>query len=94
MEIMPKVTKIDDKIRLLTIKTNMFKTGIISFSLSLPIYEKTAEDLVLTNYLSHSNKTYNTTGKLSARLEELYGASLSKSISKTGDFNTIKFSIV
>ena len=79
MEITPKLSVTEDKIRLLTVKTDMFKTACLTLNVLVPMGEYAAEYAVLSSYLVHSSKKYDSLIKLNSRLEELYGALLSGS---------------
>lgn len=92
MEITPKLSVTEDKIRLLTVKTDMFKTACLTLNVLVPMGEYAAEYAVLSSYLVHSSK-YDSLIKLNSRLEELYGALLSGSISRHGENYRIQLSI-
>ena len=85
MEITPKLSVTEDKIRLLTVKTDMFKTACLTLKKKIKKKEYAAEYAVLSSYLVHSSKKYDSLIKLNSRLEELYGALLSGSISRHGE---------
>ena len=85
MEITPKLSVTEDKIRLLTVKTDMFKTACLTLNVLVPMSEYAAEYAVLSSYLVHSSKKYDSLIKLNSRLEELYGALLSGGISRHGE---------
>lgn len=93
MEITPKLSVTEDKIRLLTVKTDMFKTACLTLNVLVPMGEYAAEYAVLSSYLVHSSKKYDSLIKLNSRLEELYGALLSGSISRHGENYRIQLSI-
>ena len=56
MEITPKLSVTEDKIRLLTVKTDMFKTACLTLNVLVPMGEYAAEYAVLSSYLVHSSK--------------------------------------
>lgn len=93
MKITPELTITDSKIRLLSIKTDMFKTACLTLNVLVPMGIYTAENTVLSSFLAHSSKKYDTLSKVSARLEELYGAALSSSISRQGENYKIQLSV-
>lgn len=93
MEITPKLSVTEDKIRLLTVKTDMFKTACLTLNVLVPMGEYAAEYAVLSSYLVHSSKKYDSLIKLNSRLEELYGALLSGNISRHGENYRIQLSI-
>ena len=70
MEITPKLSVTEDKIRLLTVKTDMFKTACLTLNVLVPMGEYAAEYAVLSSYLVHSSKKYDSLIKLNSRLEE------------------------
>ena len=69
MEITPKLSVTEDKIRLLTVKTDMFKTACLTLNVLVPMGEYAAEYAVLSSYLVHSSKKYDSLIKLNSRLE-------------------------
>lgn len=93
MKVIPELTVTKSKARVLTIKTEMFKTASLTLNILMPIEMNTAENTVLSSFLVHSTKEYNTLAKLNAKLEELYGAMLSGNISKFGESYRLQFSI-
>lgn len=93
MEIIPELTVTNSKVRILNIKTDMFKTASLTLNILMPIEMNTAENTVLSYFLVHSTKEFNSLVKLNARLEELYGAMLSGHISKFGEEYRLQFSI-
>ena len=54
MKITPKLSVTEDKIRLLTVKTDMFKTACLTLNILVPMGEYAAEYAVLSSYLVHS----------------------------------------
>lgn len=93
MEIIPQLIVTNSKARSLIIKTDMFKTASLTLNILMPIEMNTAENTVLSSFLVHSTKDFNTLTKLNAKLEELYGAMLSGHISKFGEAYRLQFSI-
>ena len=67
-----------------------FKTTLISFSMFTPLSEREVSgNAVLPGLLSHSCKKYPRLQDISSRLEELYGASVSGSVSKLGETQVV-----
>lgn len=93
METIPQLTVTNEKIRLLSVQTDMFKTSVLTLNVLMPIGQNSAEHTVLSSYLAHSTNVYKTLAKLNARLEELYGAALSGSIAKLGEAYRIQLSV-
>lgn len=81
-------------IKLLTIKTDKFKTSKISVKLRLPLEEQTVAGYALfPYYLIRTNDKFKMPKELSDKLDSLYGAELSASVQKNGDNMEINFSI-
>ena len=93
MSAQPIVTQIGQNMRLLRIQCDNTKTTCLSVALQMPLRKNTAEHLLLSSFLSHTSKTYPTLAKLSAQLEELYGAILSVDTRKLGESYCLRFSI-
>lgn len=78
--------KLSDRIKILNIKTNKFKSSKIQVDFLLPSIEgKTAELSLLPFYLTRTTAKYNTPELLCERLADLYGAVLTASVAKRGD---------
>jgi len=93
METAPRLITVGSGIRLLSIETDMFKTACITLNVLVPMGEYDGEYAVLSSFLAHTSKEYDTQRKLSSRLEELYGAALSGNITKLGENYKIQLSI-
>lgn len=89
----PELAVTEQKVRILSVPTDSFKTVALSLNILIPIVRNTAENIVLASYLSHSSKRYGTLAALSARLEELYGADLSGNAAKLGDAYRVRLSL-
>ncbi|MBE6534080.1 MAG: insulinase family protein [Ruminococcaceae bacterium] len=67
--------KISDAIDLASIKTDKFKSSVISFSMTLPLTKKDfAHNLLLSHLLCRGTKSYPSNSALNKRLDELYGS--------------------
>lgn len=77
---------------LTTIKTDKFKTNLVSFSFQSKINRENVTKRSLIPYvLRSSTKKYSTKKELNTYLETLYGASLSATVEKRGKAHNIKF---
>ncbi|MBQ2842323.1 MAG: insulinase family protein [Clostridia bacterium] len=90
---MPQVRMIAEQVRLLSEQTDRFKTGRISVSMALPMDEKMAANSLLIYLLKRSCKEYPDFSLLNGKLDELYGASLSASVSKSGEAQVLTLSL-
>lgn len=90
---MPLVRMIADGVRLVTEQTDRFKTGRISVSMALPMDDKMAANSLLIFLLKRSCKEYPDFSLLNGKLDELYGASLSASVSKSGEAQVLSLSL-
>ena len=67
--------KISDCISLSTIKTDKFKSSVISFSLTLPITKESyTHNILLSHLLRRGTSSFPSTALLNKRLDELYGS--------------------
>ena len=67
--------KITNCVTLSTVKTDKFKTSVISFSITLPMTKADfAHNLLLSHLLRRGTKSYPSTALLNKRLDELYGS--------------------
>lgn len=90
---MPQVKMIAEQVRLVSEQTDRFKTGRISVSMALPMDEKMAANSLLIFLLKRSCKEYPDFSLLNGKLDELYGASLSASVSKSGESQVLTLSL-
>lgn len=90
---MPNVRMIADGVRLVSEQTDRFKTGRITVSMALPMDEKMAANSLLIFLLKRSCKEYPDFSLLNGKLDELYGASLSASVSKSGEAQVLSLSL-
>ena len=81
-------------IKLHTIKTEKFKTNLISVFLSMPITrENVTKNALISAILRRGSINMPTLLEISKTLEEMYGASFDNGIDKTGDNQILKFYI-
>ena len=74
------------------IKTDIFKTNLVSIILTTPLRkENITKNALIPFLLKMGSKHFNTQEKISLRLEELYGTSLNCGVDKVGDNQIIKF---
>ena len=72
------------------IPSDKFKTTAIYFSAFLPLdKENISKNSIVPSLLINSCKKYPSFLKISTKLEELYGSSISKSSGKLGDMQTL-----
>ncbi len=90
---MPLVRMIADGVRLVSEQTDRFKTGRISVSMALPMDDKMAANSLLIFLLKRSCREYPDFSLLNGKLDELYGASLSASVSKSGEAQVLTLSL-
>lgn len=73
----PIKTLLWDSVSLTSIKTDKFKTGMLSFSLAMPLSsERTALNLLLSGVLRRGSLKYPSMVLLNRRLDELYATSI------------------
>ena len=81
-------------IKLHTIKTEKFKTNLISVFLSMPITrENVTKNALISAILRRGTMNMPSSLEISKTLEEMYGASFDNGIDKTGDNQILKFYI-
>lgn len=84
--------KIKDGITLHIIKTNKFKTNLLSVFLTTPLSSKNVtKNALIPAVLRRGSKNMETQEKISRTLEEMYGASFDCGIDKIGDDQILKF---
>lgn len=87
-----KVTEIKKGIKLHIIKTDKFKTNLLSVFLTTPLNnESITENAMIPAVLRRGTINMPTQDAISKELEEMYGASFNCGIEKTGDNQVIKF---
>jgi len=90
---MLQVKMLAEKVRLVAVPADKFKTGCISVSMALPMDEKMAANSLLIYLLKRSCKRYPDFSLLAGKLDELYGAVLGASVAKNGESQTLTLSI-
>lgn len=80
-----KIIDISDGVKYRSYKTDRFKTSMFSLSFLAAEEISAAELNILNFYLVDSTNTYKTSRLLNMYLEELYGTSLSSSLTAVGD---------
>lgn len=91
---MEKIKNIEIKkgINLHVIKTNKFKTNLLSVFLTTPLQkEKVTLNSLIPAILRRGSKNMTTQDEISIALEELYGATFDCGIDKIGDDQVLKF---
>lgn len=87
-----KVIEIKKGIKLHIIKTDKFKTNLLSVFLTTPLNnENITENAMIPAVLRRGTINMPTQDAISKELEEMYGASFNCGIEKTGDNQVIKF---
>ncbi len=85
--------KIYEGVNFTYIPETKFKTTQISFSFFVPLDKnEVSKNAVIPNLLSRECNVYPSVTKMNKKLEELYGASITSSISKVGDFQVLTVS--
>ncbi|MCR4616202.1 MAG: insulinase family protein [Clostridiales bacterium] len=88
-----KIVGIAPGVRVVSVKTDVFKTGRIVMSMAMPIAKNTAAQAILPFYLRRACKQYPDFTELNGRLNELYGTRLSAGVSKSGDFQKLSINM-
>lgn len=85
---------IGNSIGLNLVKTDKFKSNLISFSFIRPLTNEEASlNALVPAILKRGTMKYKTSRDIQNRLEDLYGASLNIDVNKKGEKHVIKFSI-
>ncbi len=79
------ITKICRGVNLAHHRTSRFKTTTVSLNIAAPLDDHAGERALLIYLLSKTNKTYPTMFKMNRALADLYGASVTSSVSKAGE---------
>lgn len=79
--------------RLCSYKTSRFKTGRISFNIAVPLGENTSANAILPYILNRSCKEFPAYIELNKKLASLYGATLTPSVSKSGEMHMLRLSM-
>ena len=79
--------------RLNAYKTSRFKTSRISFTMVLPLDKDPSKNAIIPYILARTCKEYPTYMALSKKLADLYGATLTPSVSKIGENHILRLSM-
>lgn len=94
LDLKPKRIEIGKGINLNLIKTDKFKSNLISFYFLRPLTKDEAtKNALLPLVLKRGTKEYNTNLEIQKKLEETYGANLSIAINKRGEKHVLRFTI-
>lgn len=88
-----KYSEIQNKVKLLCVNSDKFKTNYISVDFFLPITEYLAAQNVLISLMGHTSGKYNTFKSFSARVESLYGADFETSLATIGERLRMRFAM-
>lgn len=81
-------------VNLRVLKTDKFKTNLISMYIHLPLERETVtKAALLPRVLKRGTEKYPTLTEVSKRSEELYGATLGATVVKKGDTELLRFSV-
>lgn len=81
-------------VKLCTHKTEQFKTSVVSFNIVTNLGENAGKKALLLNLLARTSKAYPTVTAMNRRLAELYGASISASVTKSGDAQVLSLVLI
>ena len=89
-----KITQLSNGAEGVFIKNERFNTTLISFNFYVPLSRDTVADYALLPFIMTScSKEYPDFSRLNFKLAKLYGANLSASAEKVGDFQLLKMAI-
>ncbi len=89
-----KITTLSNGAEGVFIKNNRFNTTLVSFNFYVPLASETAAEYALLPFvLTTCSKKYPDFSRLNFKLAKLYGANLSASAEKVGDFQLLKIAI-
>ena len=89
-----KENKIQEGIKLHTIKTDKFKTNLIAVFLTTKLDRQTVtKNALISSLLRRGSKNMPTQEEISKQMEAMYGASFDCGLDKTGDNQVLKFYI-
>lgn len=86
-------TEIANGVKLLCINSDKFKTNCIRIDFCMPITEQFAAQNVLSSFMSHTSKKYNTVKEFNSKVESLYGADFDAGIVSAGESVKLRFAI-
>lgn len=89
-----KITQLSNGAEGVFIKNERFNTTLVSFNFYVPMAKDTASEYALLPFImTSSSKDYQDFSRLNFKLAKLYGANLSASAEKVGDFQLLKIAI-
>lgn len=89
-----KITQLSNCAEGVFIKNDRFNTTLVSFNFYVPLAKETAAEYALLPFvMTSSSKRYPDFSALNFKLAKLYGANLSASAEKVGDFQLLKIAI-
>ena len=89
-----KIISLSEGAEGLFIKTDRFKTTLISFNFYLPLKKETVAEFALLPFiLTSCSKKYPDFSQLNYKLSRLYGARLDSSAEKYGDWQLLKMTV-
>lgn len=88
----PEVINLGEKLRMVYVPTDEFKTSQITVSLFVPRAVNLAENIIIPKYLTYSSKDYPSYVSLTAELENLYGAVAGAAVIRRGENSRIEIS--
>lgn len=80
-------------VKLCLMPYDIFKTSVVSVSMSMPLETRVEERALLAYILKRCSAEYDDITKINRKLAELYGAVLSSGVSKKGEAQVMTFSI-
>lgn len=84
--------EMNEEVRLHCIKTDKFKTNLVSVYFQRPLLrEEVTHNALLSMLLPRGTRQYPTAQNISMELENLYGASLGSDVAKKGERNILQF---
>ncbi len=89
-----KITNLSNGAQGVFVKSHRFNTTLVSFNFYVPLASETAAEYALLPFvLTTCSKKYPDFSRLNFKLAKLYGANLSASAEKVGDFQLLKIAI-
>ena len=85
---------IGNGIRLNTLKTNRFKTNLLTINVITPLKKETASSFsLLTDVLTAASEKYPSLVELGKKMADLYSASVNSFVQKRGEYQIVVFKI-
>lgn len=89
-----KITQLSNGAEGIFIKNDRFNTTLVSFNFYVPVSQETAAEYALLPFvMTTCSKAYPNFSALNFKLAKLYGANLSASAEKVGDYQLLKIAI-